>query len=241
MVAAGEVHSLGPGMLVYEVQQSCDLTYRLFDFDRVGLDGRPRELHVDKGFSVVTAPHDPAAARTAGPYHERQPGRTRSLVRCPQFRVSGGSRCTDVSRWTRGLPHHHRDRRRWDPGTAGGEVHVGLGTSVVVPAGTGPVEVEGTLMTVVTDPDPTSPDARRSEPAARSPGRATTRAPDSGPVVRWVERTSGHPGQRGRHNPARGGIPHQERQRRTRARHHPAQGAGRQAGVEHVAQPSGAA
>ena len=40
MVNAGEVHSVGPGMLVYEVQQSSDITYRLYDFDRVGPDGR---------------------------------------------------------------------------------------------------------------------------------------------------------------------------------------------------------
>ena len=76
MVNAGEVHSVGPGMLVYEVQQSSDITYRLYDFDRVGPDGKPRELHVDKGFSVVSAPHDPAAARTAGPWEQIRPRRT---------------------------------------------------------------------------------------------------------------------------------------------------------------------
>ena len=42
MVNAGEVHSVGPGMLVYEVQQSSDITYRLYDFDRVGPDGQAR-------------------------------------------------------------------------------------------------------------------------------------------------------------------------------------------------------
>lgn len=156
MVAAGEVHSLGPGMLVYEVQQSSDITYRLFDFDRVGLDGRPRELHAEKGFSVVSAPHHPAAARTAGPYHELgNQSRTRQLVRSPQFTVSRWESLH--GRFTLHSPGYRIITVIGGGGTlrtAGGEVQVGLGTSVVVPAGTGPVEVEGTLMTVVTDPGP---------------------------------------------------------------------------------------
>jgi len=41
----GTVHALGPGLLVFEVQQSSDLTYRLYDWDRSGLDGLPRPLH----------------------------------------------------------------------------------------------------------------------------------------------------------------------------------------------------
>lgn len=43
--APGTVHALGPGLLVFEVQQSSDLTYRLYDWGRCGLDGRPRPLH----------------------------------------------------------------------------------------------------------------------------------------------------------------------------------------------------
>jgi len=43
---AGTVHALGPGLLLLEIQQSSDLTYRLYDWGRVGLDGKPRELHL---------------------------------------------------------------------------------------------------------------------------------------------------------------------------------------------------
>ncbi|MBI3927125.1 MAG: class I mannose-6-phosphate isomerase [Armatimonadetes bacterium] len=45
LTEAGTVHALGPGLLLYEIQQSSDLTYRLYDWGRVGLDGRPRQLH----------------------------------------------------------------------------------------------------------------------------------------------------------------------------------------------------
>ena len=51
--APGTVHALGPGLLVYEVQQSSDLTYRLYDWDRVGLDGRPRETHVAQAIEAI--------------------------------------------------------------------------------------------------------------------------------------------------------------------------------------------
>lgn len=49
---AGTVHAIGPGTLIYEIQQSSDVTYRLYDWGRVGLDGKPRALHIDKGVAV---------------------------------------------------------------------------------------------------------------------------------------------------------------------------------------------
>ncbi|MCL4251115.1 MAG: class I mannose-6-phosphate isomerase [Anaerolineae bacterium] len=52
-MAAGTVHALGPGLIIYEIQQSSDTTYRLYDWGRAGLDGKPRELHIDKGLQVA--------------------------------------------------------------------------------------------------------------------------------------------------------------------------------------------
>jgi mannose-6-phosphate isomerase len=49
---ANTIHALGPGIQIYEVQQSSDVTYRLYDWNRVGLDGKPRALHIDKGVQV---------------------------------------------------------------------------------------------------------------------------------------------------------------------------------------------
>ncbi len=50
---AGTIHALGPGLLIYEVQQSCNVTYRLYDWGRMGLDGQPRPLHIDKALRVA--------------------------------------------------------------------------------------------------------------------------------------------------------------------------------------------
>ena len=43
---SGRVHAIGDGLVIFEIQQNSDTTYRVFDWNRVGLDGRPRELHV---------------------------------------------------------------------------------------------------------------------------------------------------------------------------------------------------
>lgn len=51
-IPANTVHALGPGILIYEIQQSSDTTYRLYDWGRLGLDGQPRALHVEKGVQV---------------------------------------------------------------------------------------------------------------------------------------------------------------------------------------------
>ena len=52
-VDPGTVHAIGAGCLIAEIQQSSNLTYRLYDYDRVGKDGKKRELHIDKALDVV--------------------------------------------------------------------------------------------------------------------------------------------------------------------------------------------
>ncbi|HHX24103.1 MAG TPA: class I mannose-6-phosphate isomerase [Thermoanaerobacterales bacterium] len=52
-VPAGTVHALNDGLVVAEIQQSSDLTYRLFDYDRTDADGKKRPLHIDKALDVL--------------------------------------------------------------------------------------------------------------------------------------------------------------------------------------------
>lgn len=52
-VPAGSVHALAKGVTLVEVQQSSGVTYRVWDWNRLGLDGKPRELHVKKSFDVL--------------------------------------------------------------------------------------------------------------------------------------------------------------------------------------------
>ena len=46
-IPAGRVHSIGKGCFIAEIQQTADITYRIYDFGRLGLDGKPRELHTE--------------------------------------------------------------------------------------------------------------------------------------------------------------------------------------------------
>ena len=53
VIPSGRVHAIGAGCLILEVQQNSDTTYRVHDFGRMGLDGRPRELHVDASLESI--------------------------------------------------------------------------------------------------------------------------------------------------------------------------------------------
>lgn len=52
-VPAGTVHAIGAGCLIAEVQQSSDCTFRVFDYNRLGSDGKPRQLHIEEALAVM--------------------------------------------------------------------------------------------------------------------------------------------------------------------------------------------
>ena len=52
-IPSGRLHAIGAGFLIYEIQQNSDTTYRVFDWNRVGLDGKPRELHIEESMSCI--------------------------------------------------------------------------------------------------------------------------------------------------------------------------------------------
>lgn len=83
---AGLVHALGPDLLLLEVQQSSDLTYRLYDWDRPGLDGAPRPLHrVEALQAIRDSRPEPAGPPPAGGVGE-------PLIACPFFVMEALSR-----------------------------------------------------------------------------------------------------------------------------------------------------
>lgn len=86
-LAARTVHALGKGCLLYEVQQTCDVTFRVDDWGRVGLDGKPRELHVAQSLATIDfreRPHGPTPARET---EHPGGGSVRRLVACEYFTV----------------------------------------------------------------------------------------------------------------------------------------------------------
>ena len=52
-IPAGTIHAIGKGCFIYEIQENSNLTYRVYDYDRVGKDGKKRELHIEKALKVI--------------------------------------------------------------------------------------------------------------------------------------------------------------------------------------------
>src|SRR5699024_11891344 len=50
-------HAIGKDVVILEIQQSSDITYRVYDYDRIEDNGQKRELHIDKSKEVTTVPH----------------------------------------------------------------------------------------------------------------------------------------------------------------------------------------
>ncbi|MBC8459413.1 MAG: class I mannose-6-phosphate isomerase [Bacteroidales bacterium] len=78
---AGRVHALGPGVLLAEIQQTSDTTYRIYDWDRVDSEGNARELHTELALEAI----DFTVQETYRTTYPRAKNQTVSLVECPAF------------------------------------------------------------------------------------------------------------------------------------------------------------
>lgn len=85
LIRAGTVHAICAGCVICEVQQSSNVTYRVYDYNRRGADGKPRALHIGKAAEVI----DYSAFRNttgSGPAQEKPYGSERLLTQCEYFR-----------------------------------------------------------------------------------------------------------------------------------------------------------
>jgi mannose-6-phosphate isomerase len=92
-IPAGTVHALGAGLLIAEIQQSSDTTFRLFDWNRLGPDGKLRALHTEQGLNVTNFQRGPVGPQQPQPTHRACTSR---LIDCDKFildRVSIDSPC----------------------------------------------------------------------------------------------------------------------------------------------------
>ena len=62
-IPSGMVHAICRGILIAEIQQNSNITYRVYDYNRRGADGKLRELHVDDALAVIDKIEDPSAVR----------------------------------------------------------------------------------------------------------------------------------------------------------------------------------
>lgn len=81
-IPAGTVHAIGEGILLAEVQQSSDMTFRLYDWDRVGADGQPRELHIENAIACTNFEIGPVNCQVPQPIEHGH-----ELASCEYFSI----------------------------------------------------------------------------------------------------------------------------------------------------------
>ena len=84
-VSPGTIHALGAGVVVLEVQQSSDTTYRLYDWGRTGNDGKPRELHIEHSLAAARFDGVARGPEAVGEIQEGENWERRQVLSCPLF------------------------------------------------------------------------------------------------------------------------------------------------------------
>ncbi len=115
---SGRVHAIGAGLVIFEIQQNSDTTFRVHDWDRVGLDGKPRELHVEQSLKSID-------------FDDVEPG----LIQAPVTRRAGLA--------VRPLVDHSLFRAMLIDAEAGGELRPSPGQFRVLAVTAGAISVRG--------------------------------------------------------------------------------------------------
>ncbi len=143
--SAGGIHALGPGILIYEIQQSSDVTYRLYDWGRMDLNGQPRTLHIDKGVQVSNLESIPEIVHTGG---NTMP--IVDIVHCPYFATLlhqlNPRNGTRITLDTHGTQFHILTCIEGTAAVEAGTTHfeLGLGRTALIPAALGTYILSGT-------------------------------------------------------------------------------------------------
>lgn len=143
MIPAGTLHGIGGGILVYEVQQSSNATYRVFDYNRLGPDGKPRALHIDKALDVATLGPAPAPVKLQAEQHDGYAFTTLASCDCftaELYQITASAPIeADGSSFLSLTCTEGKGSLRFD----GGKLPLAAGDTVFVPAGAGRCELAG--------------------------------------------------------------------------------------------------
>ena len=97
-IEAGTVHAIGAGCLVAEIQESSNLTYRLYDYDRIDANGKPRPLHVEKALEAANLRSSAVPRQPMRVFRYRQGRASELLTRCKYFQVERMLLNTEIHR-----------------------------------------------------------------------------------------------------------------------------------------------
>ena len=148
-IEPGTVHAIQGGTLILETQQSSDVTYRVYDYDRVGDDGKPRDLHIQQSLDVVDyAQQAPASGEVTAP----EVNGVTELMECPNFvvdRVRVEGEKTVAEEWPFLCVSVIEGSGTVRAASAGVEREIARGTHFLAPSGCGDLRFSGD-MTLVT-------------------------------------------------------------------------------------------
>ena len=147
-IEAGTLHAIGKGILLAEIQQNSNTTYRVYDYGRLGADGKPRELHVEKAIDVTNCIPPTRSTEPEGDLVEYDNYSSQLLTKCDLFNVKK----VNVKDFFDGVA----DEKSFvsvlvteGNGTID-DIEIKKGDSLFVPAGYGTFTIKGNLEIIVT-------------------------------------------------------------------------------------------
>ena len=87
-IKSGTLHAIGKGILIAEIQQNSNTTYRVSDYGRLGADGKPRELHIQKAVDVTLTDKPTVPYGDVGETNNYEYGTERQLAACEYFKTA---------------------------------------------------------------------------------------------------------------------------------------------------------
>jgi len=144
-IPAGLVHAIGKDILLCEIQQSSDLTYRVFDWNRTGIDGNPRKLHIEQAIDVIDFNTIHPVSPIPGLSVEEAGCVRTFLVGCKYFAVEKIDIRTDVKESTNGERFHTLTviKGLGEINFKSGSLNFNAGDSLLIPAALGEYEIQG--------------------------------------------------------------------------------------------------
>ena len=147
-IEAGTLHAIGKGILIAEIQQNSNTTYRVYDYGRVGADGKPRALHIEKALEVTTLGRPEREPKPQGKPAKKDGYTETLLAECEYFTTHALDIKAEAA-LEAGQDSFHsllvlegEAILCWDNGLAG-EISLQKGDSVFIPAGMGCYQVKG--------------------------------------------------------------------------------------------------
>lgn len=141
-IPSGTVHAILKGTLICEIQQNSNLTYRVYDWDRIGKDGKPRELHIQKAIDVIKQNAKHSITSTNG-----QEEVCKTVIDCDYFKVDSVKIKSNyqASSNKESFEAYMVVEGNGIIKTNGKEYEIRLGDSFIVPAILGEYEIKGEL------------------------------------------------------------------------------------------------